>query len=180
MSEHPTVRIHYKRPPNRIQIFEQTLVHDGSDVKVTLARSMPYEPPMRIEGQVVLELGSDVVWFTFPDQWHDVGRFHRADGTFTGLYANILTPPVLEGTDWATTDLFLDVWVSPSGEVMLLDEDELDEALGREWVDAETAARAREEARRLVDGALLKSWPPPEVHAWSLNRCLEELGLERP
>jgi len=178
--DHPTVRIHYKRPPNRVQIFEQTLVHNGDGVKVTLARDMPYEPPMRIEGQVVLELGSDVVWFTFPDQWHDVGRFHRADGTFTGLYANLLTPPVFTGTEWETTDLFLDVWMSLDGAAMLLDEDELDEALGREWVDAETAARVREEAHHLLEGARAGTWPPPEVHAWTLERCLQELGLEHP
>ncbi|HSG07665.1 MAG TPA: DUF402 domain-containing protein [Longimicrobiales bacterium] len=178
MTHHPLVRIHYRRPPDRVQIFEQTLVHDGDDLKVTLARSISHEPPMHIDGKVVLELGSDVVWFTFPGQWHDVGRFHRADGTFTGLYANILTPPVLEENEWETTDLFLDVWVDPGGAVSLLDEDELDRALGREWVDGETAARAREEAGRLVEGANRGTWPPAEVHEWSLNRCLQELGLD--
>jgi len=176
MSDHPLIRIRYKRPPNRIQMFEQILVHDGDDVKVTLARDMPYEPPMRIEGQVVLELGSDVVWFTFPDRWYDVGRFHRADGTFTGLYVNILTPPVLDGTEWETTDLFLDLWMSRSGAAMLLDEDELDEALGREWVDVDTAARARSEAGRLLEDARAGTWPPPVVHEWTLERCLQELG----
>ena len=178
MSDRPQIRIHYRRPPNRIQVFEQTLVHDGDDVKVTLARAMPYEPPMRIEGQVVLELGSDVVWFTFPGQWHDVGRFHRADGTFTGLYANILTPPVLDGPEWDTTDLFLDVWMSRDGNALLLDEDELDEALGREWVDADTAARALAEAHRLLEGARAGTWPPPAVREWTLARCLQELGLD--
>lgn len=175
----PTVRIRYKRPPNRVQIFEQTLIHDGADVKVTLARNLPYEPPMRIEGQVVLELGSDVVWFTFPGLWHDIGRFHRADGTFTGLYANVLTPPVLDGTEWETTDLFLDVWMGRDGTPLLLDEDELDEALGREWVDADTAARVRAEALRLMDGVHAGTWPPPVVHEWTLERCLQELD-EQP
>ncbi|GMV05591.1 MAG: hypothetical protein AMXMBFR53_18680 [Gemmatimonadota bacterium] len=176
MSEHPVVRINYRRPPNRLQVFEQRLVHDGADVKVTLAEDMPYEPPMRIEGAVVLELGSDVVWFTFPGIWHDIGRFHRADGTFTGLYANILTPPVLNDGAWETTDLFLDVWMAPDGTTLLLDEEELDEALGRELVDRETAARAREEARRLLEGARAGTWPPAAVREWTLERCREVLG----
>jgi predicted RNA-binding protein associated with RNAse of E/G family len=176
VSEHPLIRIHYRRPPNNVQVFEQTLVLDRPDVKVTLAEHMPYQPPMRIEGNVVLELGSDVVWFTFPDAWHDVGRFHRADGTFTGCYANILTPPELDGERWDTTDLFLDVWVGPDGKALLLDEEELDEALGREWVDAVTAERARKEARSLVEGAARGTWPPPVVAEWTLERCRSVLG----
>ena len=145
-------------------------------MKVTLAEGLPYEPPMRIEGDVVLELGSDVVWFTFPGLWHDVGRFHRADGTFTGLYANVLTPPVFDGTRWDTTDLFLDVWLGRDGTALLLDEDELDEALGREFIDAATAARAREEGRRLIAGVRDGSWPPAIVGEWTLERCREALG----
>ncbi len=35
---------------------------------------------------------------------------------------------------------------------MLLDEDELDEALGREWIDGATADRARAEADRSWSG----------------------------
>jgi predicted RNA-binding protein associated with RNAse of E/G family len=161
-----------------MQVFEQTLVLDGEDVKVTLAEHMPYEPPMRIEGNVVLELGSDVVWFTFPGAWHDIGRFHRADGTFTGCYANILTPPELDGGRWDTTDLFLDVWVGRNGKALLLDEDELDEALGREWVDGATAERARAEARSLVEGAKRGTWPPPVVSEWTLERCRMVLGRQ--
>lgn len=176
MSGHPLIRINYRRPPNRVQVFEQTLVLDREDVKVTLAEHMPYQPPMRIEGSVVLELGSDVVWFTFPGAWHDVGRFHRADGTFTGFYANILTPPTFDGGVWDTTDLFLDVWMGPDGKALLLDEEELDEALGREWVDHATAASARQEARRLVEGAAQGTWPPPVVAEWTLERCRSALG----
>ena len=176
MSPLPLVRIHYRRPPDRLQVFEQYLVHDADDVKVTLAEYHS-EPAVVIGGEVVLEAGSDVVWFTFPGTWHDVGRFHRADGTFTGLYANVLTPPVLDGPEWDTTDLFLDVWVSPEGRTLLLDEDELEEALGRAWLDAPTAARAREEADRLLQAAAAGSWPPAAVHHWTRERCREALGL---
>lgn len=175
MSRVPRVRIRYRRPPDRLQVFEQHLVHDGDDVKVTLAEYRS-SPPIVIAGEVVLEAGADVVWFTFPGLWHDVGRFHRADGTFTGLYANVLTPPVLDGPEWDTTDLFVDVWVSPGGEVLLLDDDELEEALGRGWVNGSTAARAREEARRLVAAAAAGSWPPAAVRHWTRERCREELA----
>ncbi len=176
MSLHPLIHIHYLRPPDRTQVFDQTLVLDHDDVKVTLAEGLGYDPPLRIDGRVALEKGSDVVWFTFPGRWHDIGRFHRADGTFTGLYANILTPPILNGDRWDTTDLYLDVWVRQDGSTLLLDEDELDEALRRGWIDADTAVRARDEARRLLDGACDGTWPPVIVDEWTLERCREVLG----
>lgn len=176
MSGHPAVRIRYRRPPDGLQIFEQALVLDGDDVKVTFAESIPHEPPMRIDGDVVLERGSDVVWFTFPGAWHDIGRFHRADGSFTGIYANLLTPARMNGTEWETTDLFLDVWIGPDGSVRLLDEDEFDRAVENAWIDAATARRAREEAHALLAAAGRGSWPPPIVHEWTRERCREVLG----
>jgi len=170
---HPLVRIHYRRPPNREQIFRQRLVLDLDDVKVTFAEGVDLGPPMRIDGRIALEPGSDVVWFTFPGAWHDIGRFHRADGMFTGCYANVITPPVI-GDDgrWDTTDLFLDVWLTPGGEPLLLDEDEFDHAVGREWIDAATAERARTEASRIMEDARAGLWPPPIVEEWTRERVL--------
>ncbi len=177
MSRLPRVRIHYHRPPDRLQVFEQLLVHDGQDVKVTLAEPVDFDPPLCIHDAVVLETGSPVVWFTFPGKWYDVGRFHRADGTFTGLYANLLTPPEIHGLEWRTTDLFLDVWIpAPGNDACVLDEDELDEAVKKGWVTPETAVRVRREARRLVNGARERAWPPPVVYDWTLERCRQIRG----
>ena len=74
-----------------------------------------------------------VIWFTFPDTWHDIGRFHKADGEVTGLYANILTPPHFEDRfTWHTTDLYLHLWI-PAGRraIEVLDRDQFEDASGR-------------------------------------------------
>lgn len=170
------VEIRYRRPPGRLQIFKQHHVFEDPTVVVTFAQHMAFQQTMRMEDDVVLEDGSDVVWFTFPGAWHDIGRFHRADGTFTGIYANILTPPEMNGLVWDTTDLFLDVWVGPDGSVQLLDEEEFDQAVGREWLDPATAERARDEATRILRAAQDGTWPPPVVAEWTRERCLEVLG----
>jgi len=168
----PLVHIDYLRPPDRKEIFTQELLLDGPEVKITFAQDLPFDPPIRIRGKVALEAGSDAVWFTFPGRWHDIGRFHRADATFTGIYANILTPPVIHpGGRWETTDLFLDVWVNPAGELTVLDEDQLDEALQRGWITEELALRAREEAGRIVEEHRKGLWPPPVVEEWTLERA---------
>ena len=170
----PLVRIEYHRPPDRDEVFEQHLVHADDDVLVTLARDLTFDPPITIHDRIALETGSSAVWFTFPGAWHDIGRFHRADGTFTGVYANILTPPeILPDHLWRTTDLFLDVWLPADGGVHLLDEDQFNAAIDAGWVDEDTASRALAEAETLVGGAGAGTWPPPVVEAWTLERALE-------
>ncbi|TFH65036.1 MAG: DUF402 domain-containing protein [Gemmatimonadales bacterium] len=169
---HTSVRIHYLRPPDRKEIFTQRLLLDTPEVKITLAEAVPFYPPIRILGEVALEAGSDAVWFTFPGLWHDIGRFHRANDVFTGIYANILTPPViLPGGEWETTDLFLDVWVDPEGRLSVLDADQLQEAEAKAWVSRDQAKRAREEVDWIKKEFEAGRWPPPVVEEWTLERA---------
>lgn len=172
MSAFPEVQIHYLRPPDRLTVFRQRLMHRGSDGLVSLARDSAI-PPVTIHDRVVLDRGASAVWFTFPGSWHDIGRFHRADGTFTGYYANILTPPEFpeEGV-WKTTDLFLDVWLPPEGDASLLDEDQFDAAVREGWLDAPTARRARKEADDIMEGIRSGDWPPPIARRWTLERAM--------
>lgn len=171
------VRIHYRRPPDREEVFIQEVIHRGDDVVVTFLPSTPLARPMVRGGRTVLESGSPVVWFTFPGAHHDVGRFHDAHGTFTGLYANVLTPVRFDGpASWHTTDLFLDVWVGDTGRAEILDEDELAQAEARGWLDAATARAARAEADRIVALHAAGAWPPPVVEAWPLERVRAARG----
>ncbi len=176
MSAHDRVRIHYHRLPDHEEIFDQRVVLEREDVIVTLTDPLELEKPMVVQGRVALETGSRAVWFTFPGLWHDIGRFYRADGDFAGVYANILTPPTIDGRIWRTTDLFLDVWLPAGGGVALLDEDELETALSAGHIDPETAARARREADRILGLARAGDWPPAVVGEWTLARILAEGG----
>lgn len=127
--------------------------------------------PLTVAGSTVLAPGSPAVWFTFPGTWHDIGRFHRPDGTFTGLYANVLTPVRIEGDRWHTTDLCLDLFITPAGEIHVLDRDELDRAEAAGWIGPALADRARSEVERLLEGARAGTWPPAVVGEWPLERA---------
>ena len=168
-----TVRIHYRRLPDREQLFRQIVVDDAGEYVVTLLSAARLSRPVTVDGRVVLEPGAPIVWFTYRGLWHDIGRFHRADGTFTGIYANVLTPVEMEGARWETTDLCLDVWQGADGRVEVLDEEELREAERQGWGDDETSLRARDEAARLAREARAGEWPPAHVHAWTLERARE-------
>ncbi|MGD8278081.1 MAG: DUF402 domain-containing protein [Gemmatimonadota bacterium] len=173
------VRIHYRRPPDRHDVFEQRILARSAACIVTLMAATPMPRSMRVDGRVVLEDGSPVLWFTFPGRWHDVGLFHTADGTFTGTYANILTPVRFhDDSTWETTDLFLDVWMDADGRPVLLDEDEFEAAVRTGLLDDVTATRARTEAERIrgaIDGG---AWPPEPVRQWSLERAFDRIGPE--
>lgn len=170
------VLIHYRRLPDNERIFDQRVVLERDDVIITLSQPLDLPEPMTLDGRVMLEEGSLALWFTFPGAWHDIGLFHRADRSFTGLYANVLTPPEIDGGVWHTTDLFLDVWWPDGAEsAQLLDEDELAEAVAAGHIDEELAARARQEAERLLGLALSGDWPPSIVGEWTLERALSEL-----
>jgi len=115
------VKIHYRRIPDCDRIYDQRVVVEREDVVITLSEPLDLSAPIVHDERLMLEAGSLALWFTFPGAWHDIGRFHRTDGSFTGIYANILTPPRMEGPVWYTTDLFLDIWWPLGGEVALLD-----------------------------------------------------------
>ncbi len=167
-----TVTIHYRRPPDRLEVFEQAVVDDDGRCVVSFLPAAKLKKPMERGGRVVLEPGAPIVWFTWRgDVWHDIGGFHLADGTFTGVYANVLTPVRMDGAEWDTTDLFLDVWVDADGGVEILDRDEFDAALAAGWIDPRTAARALAEAERLAHDARRGAWPPPYVRQWTVERA---------
>lgn len=175
MSRSPTatVRIEYRRPPDREEIFEQTVIERSPGGVVTFLEATPLARPLEHDGHVLLEDGAPAVWFTFPGEWHDIGRFHLRDGSFTGFYANILTPVQFVAPDlWRTTDLFLDVWLPAGGEATVLDRTELTAAVEQEWVEEEVAERAASEAERLRALASEGKWPPAVVHEWTLERVL--------
>ena len=174
------VEIHYRRLPDRVQLFRQLVLEDAGDYVVTFLPAADLPKPVVAGGRTILEPGAPVVWITYRGRWHDVGRFHLADGTFTGVYANVLTPVEMDGARWDTTDLCLDVWLGSDGDARVLDADELRAAEDAGWADAATARRARAEAAALMEGARRGEWPPREVHEWTLERAREAVSRHGP
>lgn len=76
-------------------------------------------------GYVTLEYGDRFVEHFFMDRWYNVYEIH-AVGTdvLRGWYCNITRPAQISEADLIQVDLALDVWVSPDGTSLVLDEDE--------------------------------------------------------
>ncbi len=168
-----TVHVEYHRPPDRTDAFEQQLLTVENGCHVTLLPHAGIKKPMEVAGRTVLEAGSSIVWFTFEDAWHDIGRFHMADGAFTGYYANTIRPVAFhDPLTWECTDLYLDVWLGADGVPCLLDEDELHAALAAGHISGDDALRAHMEVDAILAGAASGEWPPVIARTWTLERAL--------
>ena len=80
--------------------------------------------PIRDLGCVRFEPGDRFTEYYYTDRWFDVQEVARADGRPKGWYCDIAEPAVIEGDQLSLIDLELDVWVSASGEPLIVDEDE--------------------------------------------------------
>ena len=153
------IRYHYSRPGRSVTIHDQWLVVDRPDHKVLLLEEHAGKP-FRVDGRVVQDRGAPIIWYVFPGMWYDVGRFHLADGTFTGWYTNFTTPPDIRAEEWFCTDMFLDLWTPRNGASQWLDEDELADAIAQGVVDSTRVARVSEERDRIQGELQKNAWPP--------------------
>ena len=154
------IQLHFDRPGKGVTQFEEWLVLDRGDTKVLLLEHYDGDDVVA-DGKTILAAGAPVVWYVFPETWHDVGRFHDAEGNLTGLYTNLCTPMEMDGANWRTRDLFLDLWQPVDGDPVWLDEDELKAAVRSNIIDTYTHKRIKNE-RALIDMQVkLNSWPPP-------------------
>ncbi len=76
-------------------------------------------------GYTVFKRGDRFIETFYAERWYNVFAVHdRDDGGLKGWYCNVCRPAQISEAAVRCDDLALDVWVSPAGEVTLLDEDE--------------------------------------------------------
>jgi len=105
--------------------------------------------------------GDVFVEFYYWDRPYNVFQVCAANGTLKGWYANLGLPAELEAprNELRYVDLALDVWVAPTGEHVVLDEDELAELLAQWPQLADTADRGRAALIELATSRQLPRWP---------------------
>ncbi len=76
-------------------------------------------------------------------------------------------------------DLFLDIVVLPTGEKLLLDEDELEEALEEGEITPRDSAMARKTAARLMDLIKQNKFPYFDLSLQHRRMLLNKLGWDK-
>jgi protein associated with RNAse G/E len=80
--------------------------------------------PARDLGYTRFEPGDRFTEYYYADRWFNIFDITSADGVRKGWYCNVAEPARIFDNRVEQVDLILDVWVSPAGELLILDEDE--------------------------------------------------------
>ncbi|MEX2314619.1 MAG: DUF402 domain-containing protein [Thermomicrobiales bacterium] len=79
-------------------------------------------------GHFCFEPGDRLDEFFSLDRWHNLFAVFRPTGELVGWYCNVTYPTIVDGDELRWHDLWVDVIVRPDGQVVVLDEDELEES----------------------------------------------------
>ncbi len=101
-------------------------------------------------GVMVFRRGDVMTEWFYDDRWYNIFKVQDDTGErLKGYYCNITRPAEITDTTIAADDLALDVFVSPKGEITLLDEDDF-AALPLSDDERQSALDAIEQIRALV------------------------------
>ncbi len=115
-------------------------------------------PPLDL-GYAVLEPADRFVEYFFSDRWFAIYEIHyHRDDRLKGWYCDIIYPPRISEGEIEIRDLALDLFVTPAGEVLVLDEEEF-EGLGLQERDPGAYEAARSALRDLL-GRIHRREPP--------------------
>ena len=80
--------------------------------------------PKRDLGYTIFETGDHFIEYFYTNRWFNIFAISSANGRRKGWYCNIAAPALVSEELVEQIDLLLDVWVSPDGRTLILDEDE--------------------------------------------------------
>jgi protein associated with RNAse G/E len=75
-------------------------------------------------GYTCFETGDQFVEYYYSDRWFNIFAISTPAGDLKGWYCNITEPAHIAVDTITQVDLYLDLWVTPTGHTRLLDEDE--------------------------------------------------------
>jgi uncharacterized protein len=98
-------------------------------------------------GYTIFEPGDHFIEYFYSDRWFNIFAIATADGQRKGWYCNIAAPALIATEQVEQIDLLLDVWVTPDGQLLILDEDEFTADL---TITTEQRRNARQGLRDLL------------------------------
>ena len=162
----PKIHLIYKRIPNRVLEREDEVIADLGNVVVAKSTFSGMLAPLKVNGVKVIDNGYNMIYFAFVGKNYDILKVYDEKGNFKGLYIDVLAYTKRYGDTIEMLDLFLDIFVFPSGEAFLLDEDELELALLHGLIDRKTFDFAYSVAKEILEKLKRDQFPPEIVREY--------------
>jgi protein associated with RNAse G/E len=106
-----------------------------------------WSQPTKNLGYASFERGDRFIEYYYTNRWYNIFDIANAYGVRKGWYCNIAEPAAIFDDRVEQIDLLLDVWVSPQGETLVLDEDEF---AADTTLSEEQRSRARQALQELL------------------------------
>jgi predicted RNA-binding protein associated with RNAse of E/G family len=162
----PKVTVRIRRLPEEVEEWEHELLLDDQELIVSEFIFSGLPRPSVLKGRTVTENGYRGILFEFVKEWYEIIKIWNHDGGLVGYYCNINAPPIRFEGGYEITDLFLDLWVFPDLEYIILDEDELLEGAERGWISSSMKMKAQEVLTELVNTVESGKFPPEIVNEY--------------
>ena len=132
---------------------------------MVIEQQLHVRKPCRQFGRVAIGKGYLAEWVILRGRWYDVGKFYSySKRRLTGYYCDIIRPVTRLLSDTTKTsiitDLFLDLWITPEGRYVVLDEDKLERALANDVISTSLARCAGGELQSLIQSTQAGRFPP--------------------
>jgi predicted RNA-binding protein associated with RNAse of E/G family len=166
------IEIHYLRPGKGLTIYQEDLVADDG-ARLTTYKRLPPDVSQRLTSALLAQRliapgqsAGAIRKHYFYDEHFNLLEFLDPAGEVLGYYSDIATPLRREAGHYATTDLFLDVWLVPGQPALGLDEDEFAAAAAAGLMTPEEQAEARRAYNRLLAEAVTGRYPHAYLAEW--------------
>lgn len=97
-------------------------------VKQVIVIKAIWERPDLDLGYTTFENGDIFTEYYYGNHWYNVFTIHSRYQKLRGWYCNITKPAVITPMKIDYVDLFLDLWITPQGKIIELDQDEFSNA----------------------------------------------------
>ena len=101
-------------------------------------------------GYVIFATGDHFTEWYYSDRWYNIFEITSPDGTLKGWYCNAAAPADIGDDQIFCRDLLLDLWVTPDGATLVLDEDEFAAETALDDATRDQALAGLTELQRLV------------------------------
>ena len=160
------VDIIYRRLPSDVRELPGIL-RQATPARLVIESPIRVQTPQRIQRRVIADSGFLAIWFVYRHKWYDVGKFYDRARNLVGYYCDIIKPlNKLLRTPTKTnmiTDLFLDLWITPEGDYIVLDEDEFENAIKRGYLPKNLGNQTWKQMNSLIRAFRAGRFPPVAV-----------------